>query len=587
MSLYNDASLVMIPSAYKDGKLYSIKPTDGSGDFTFSRGSNLAATRVDENGLIEKGRENLLLQSNQFDTTWTTSNASVTSGQSGYDGSSDAWLLTATSTSNCRINQSISNSGVQTLSVYAKANTADFLAFNPIVVSTNPVAYFDLSNGTIGNTNSAVIDAKIVSVGSGWYRCSISFNDTNTQMRILVVDANGSTAVTSGNSIYIQDAQLEQGLVATDYIETTTTTAQAGILEDMPRLDYSGGASCPSLLLEPTRTNQVLNSEYRQGSDATDIRISSTSNASISPEGVQNATLYTENTDNNTHLHSLGYVGWVAGTTYTISVYAKSNGRNVQLSAGNPLIIQFTTAYDLTNGVVLFSSASSSSIEDAGNGWYRLTATATAATSSGTNINTFLYNDAISYLGDNTSGVYIYGYQKEEGSYATSYIPCYGAATSRSFDNGDVLDTNTFGTDGEDVTYFFEFVNNTLISRDSASTSIRVNNSASNLGSFRIYRSASTDYRLAVVFQDNNGSFSPSGTATSTDNAKVLIKREWATGLIEVFVNGVKEISATSLLFNEWSKIEIEGTGSTINIKQAAVFPSVLTDSECIALTTI
>ena len=66
MSLYKDASLVMIPSAYKDGKLYSIRPTDGSGDFTFSRGSNLAATRVDVNGLIEKGRENLLLQSNQF-----------------------------------------------------------------------------------------------------------------------------------------------------------------------------------------------------------------------------------------------------------------------------------------------------------------------------------------------------------------------------------------------------------------------------------------------------------------------------------------------------------------------------------------
>ena len=49
--------------------------------------------------------------------------------------------------------------------------------------------------------------------------------------------------------------KLEQGLVATDYIETTTTSVSAGILEDMPRLDYSGGASCPSLLLEPQRTN--------------------------------------------------------------------------------------------------------------------------------------------------------------------------------------------------------------------------------------------------------------------------------------------------------------------------------------------
>ena len=32
----------------------------GDGDFTFSRGSNLAATRVGPTGLIEKGRENLL-----------------------------------------------------------------------------------------------------------------------------------------------------------------------------------------------------------------------------------------------------------------------------------------------------------------------------------------------------------------------------------------------------------------------------------------------------------------------------------------------------------------------------------------------
>ena len=108
MSLYKDASLVMIPSAYKDGKLYSIRPTDGSGDFTFSRGSNLAATRVDVNGLIEKGRENLLLQSNQFDTTWGNSNSTETSGQTGYDGSSDAWLLNATNAAGY-IFQNISN----------------------------------------------------------------------------------------------------------------------------------------------------------------------------------------------------------------------------------------------------------------------------------------------------------------------------------------------------------------------------------------------------------------------------------------------------------------------------------------------
>jgi hypothetical protein len=35
MSLFEDASLVMIPSGYKASKVYSIKPTNGDGDFTF------------------------------------------------------------------------------------------------------------------------------------------------------------------------------------------------------------------------------------------------------------------------------------------------------------------------------------------------------------------------------------------------------------------------------------------------------------------------------------------------------------------------------------------------------------------------
>ena len=85
MSFFDDASLAFLPSgaAGKDGKAYSIKPTDGTGDFTFSRGSNLAATRVGADGLIEKGRENLTVQSNEFDTTWTNARDNVTSGQSG------------------------------------------------------------------------------------------------------------------------------------------------------------------------------------------------------------------------------------------------------------------------------------------------------------------------------------------------------------------------------------------------------------------------------------------------------------------------------------------------------------------------
>ena len=44
-------SLALIPSAYKVGKVASVKPINGKGDFTFTRNSE--ATRINENGIIE------------------------------------------------------------------------------------------------------------------------------------------------------------------------------------------------------------------------------------------------------------------------------------------------------------------------------------------------------------------------------------------------------------------------------------------------------------------------------------------------------------------------------------------------------
>src|SRR6056300_1564627 len=145
MSLLNKASLIQIPSGYKDGTLYSAKPTNGDGDFTFSRGSNLAATRVNSEGLIEKGRENLILQSNSFGTGWTSISTTETGGQSGYDGSSDAWLLSKTASSG-RLARLIATGGVQTASVYAKAGTLDWILLLCASGSGDAYLYFDLAN---------------------------------------------------------------------------------------------------------------------------------------------------------------------------------------------------------------------------------------------------------------------------------------------------------------------------------------------------------------------------------------------------------------------------------------------------------
>ena len=62
--LLNSASLVMIPSGYKEDVVYSQIPTDGSGDMAFTRASN--GTRVNSAGLVEVTPWNLVEYSEDF-----------------------------------------------------------------------------------------------------------------------------------------------------------------------------------------------------------------------------------------------------------------------------------------------------------------------------------------------------------------------------------------------------------------------------------------------------------------------------------------------------------------------------------------
>ena len=51
-NLLDKASILLTPTAYDNGSMLSVKPENGDGDFTFSRGS--AATRVNAQGLVEE-----------------------------------------------------------------------------------------------------------------------------------------------------------------------------------------------------------------------------------------------------------------------------------------------------------------------------------------------------------------------------------------------------------------------------------------------------------------------------------------------------------------------------------------------------
>ena len=573
----------------KDGNLLGYAQGTSSSkfvprEFTFSRGSNLAATRVAANGLIEKGRENLLLQSNQFDTTWIRSNASVTGGQSGYDGN-DAWLLDIVSGTNSqRIEQSISQSGVQTYSVYVKKGTLNWVRIR-VNATVTAQSYFDLENGVVGTIQAGLISRSIESVGNGWFRCSIVFNSTSSLVRIYPANDDGSVTQSSGN-IYIQDAQLEAGMVATNYIETGASTVKAGILENTPRLDYSGGATEPSLLLEPSRTNLIGHSEYFGDSSWIKSASTITNNALTSPQGSNNASYLTDDTANNFHgLYTIKNVS----SDFTCSIFVKyDNKQFVSFLSNNNGASDRYAYFDLINKTThTISSGLTASVEDVGNGWLRLSVMGVSSASGYYWWNIAASNSTTAYVGDGTGRVGIYGAQLEAGSYATSYIPTYGSSETRSEDVSTQLNFSNF-FDGYDFTMFLELKDNDSLVRADSSNNFRISDAGGiNYGAIRIYRASAGSTRHRVVFQDNSQNFNPSSVLVDGDNPKVVVRRIYNTGEFKVFVNGVLELTATNTDYDMFRFIDFAGGGSSMNIKQFALFGTALSDADCITLTTL
>ena len=572
MSLYKDASLVMIPSAYKDGKLYSIRPTDGSGDFTFSRGSNLAATRVDVNGLIEKGRENQILHSNAITTSpWGGPRIfSETQGHTGYDGSNNAWLIIPNTDNGTHYKvQSVSTtSGVNTISVYAKAGGYNYMTIRDDS-SGSSYAKFDLANGLTESSGSNDITSKIESVGNGWYRCSLTYLDTGTGNVLFYINETYilSAAYTGDevSGVYFQDFQLEQGLVATDYIETGASTAQAGILEDMPRLDYSG--SCPSLLLEPQRSNILAYSEGMfDSSNFNQINGIAVTGQQTDLNGTNTAVKLSNFVQSSARLDYNTAVAAVDGKTYTYSAYYKGSGDiriNVSTSTG-----------------VGGAGEKTITLTDE---WVRHSITTTFSSPTG-NVKSHL---AITRTANNDAEVYMCFAQIEEGSYPTSYIPTYGTSQTRSVD--DMNEQLSGLTSLEQGTFCIDFDRGltTATTRDGSSDGFfyRATSSFPSANAIEIASEPNGNVRLAIrtpvvflgsVYQNN-----------TLSRYKMLVK--WNGSEVKAFVNGSQTYSSATKWGEMTSPLEYIGYNADFrkSVNQLLTFPTALTDSECIALTTL
>ena len=180
--------------------------------------------------LIEPTRSNLLSYSNDFSqSTWVKSGPTLAYNQGvSPDGKNNATKIipsTSSTSQDIFATATVLGSTTYTRSFFVKSDGYNWIYIQQYDGLTNLGAWFDLSTGSLGNTQSNTTSA-IKYYGNDWYRCSVTFTTHSSasteRAQILVVGNNGST-VLQGNGIdgvLIWGAQLEQGSCSTSYIPT-------------------------------------------------------------------------------------------------------------------------------------------------------------------------------------------------------------------------------------------------------------------------------------------------------------------------------------------------------------------------------
>jgi hypothetical protein len=377
--------------------------------------------------------------------------------------------------------------------------------------------------------------------------------------------------------------------------ETTgSRTNQAGIIDykdnNIARINYEGGVG--SLLLEPQRTNLVLQSEAFDNIYWLKTALI-TADSTISPSGIQNADTFTDSSSASYLDVRTPAITITANATYSSSFFIKKTIGALTNYAGVGFIlsgvlqrIDFGIINTTTGQVVRDSSSNINAItystQSYGNYW-RIVATFTDNQSNSL-CQIYLY-PAISTNGINISSSaqgsnVFWGAQFEQGAYPTSYIPTTTTALTR---NADVCSKSGISdligqTEG---TMYLDFAIGTSVNFES---DIRISSPQNNVAFYNVGLRPTIGVQSANITTVNTG--------LALDNMVIGVSNKIAIAYknndFAVYQNGVLKFTQNS------GNVPISLTDLTLSngarfnsIKGVMLFKTRLTNSELAQLTTL
>jgi len=326
--------------------------------------------------------------------------------------------------------------------------------------------------------------------------------------------------------------------------------------DNVPRVEWDSAGNRLGLLVEEARTNLLPYSEdftVQSGRWANGQKGDTSLTSGLTESPSMSDSVWKLFATSGTGTQIIQEDATVSGATNVVgSVYLKKaeyKYGGIRLLDSSPST-GYSVFIDLDDGSVFDTSTrgtpttSDYRVQDAGNGWWRLSVITssdggsvnfTVGISDGTSINSF---DCVSFAGDGTSGIYIWGAQVEEGSFPTSYMKNEGTASGKDR-SADVasIPVADFGFNQSAFTLLLNAswqhgsLSNKAVDLTNSNDSERVliYNRGGTVGSYAVWDgnnvqavsdgiSSTTDFiKVGVGIAENNFALINNGVVTSTD----------------------------------------------------------------------